>query len=62
MKAKILPKDKRAMLLAPNPKSCSQYKRKEEKKSNNFFEKLPKDKGGMLLALNSNTCRIDEKI
>jgi len=46
MKEKILPKDKRAMLLAPNPKACTQYKRKEEKKSNNFFLKTPKRQGG----------------
>jgi len=37
MKAKILPKDKRAMLLAPNPKACPQYKRKEENKIQQFF-------------------------
>jgi hypothetical protein len=37
MKAKILPKDKRAMLLAPNPKICTHCKRKEEKENQQFF-------------------------
>jgi hypothetical protein len=52
----MLPKDKGAMLLAPNPKTCTQYKKK--KKSNKYkqgmkqtmphvykMSKYPKDKG-----------------
>jgi hypothetical protein len=51
MKEKILPKDKRAMLLAPNPKACTQYKRKEEKKIQQFFQKTPKRQGGCAFCL-----------